>query len=250
MKPHLLAALACIAVPAALRAQMADPFGERQLAVPAVPGQVAPWRGAAPAAPDPAETGSLLVAPTGPTLADWYAAQGRPSVVLFFERRLERMPPGWNGTSRLRISYEGRDRRNAVNEQLIVGVEHKAPTASVRNRLPLAVLMEGALLRELQSSRLKLVDPTVAERTLAARGRGGDTEFDALHGSAGYILEVELVPVADSVSLVGSLKGLRTSEIVATIREPVEQDLRNPAEVDALARRFVRRLLASPAAAR
>ena len=83
MKPHLLAALACIAVPAALRAQMADPFGERQLAVPAVPGQVAPWRGAAPAAPDPAETGSLLVAPTGPTLADWSLTKTRvrPSAV-------------------------------------------------------------------------------------------------------------------------------------------------------------------------
>jgi hypothetical protein len=129
-------------------------------------------------------------------------------------------------------------------------VEHKAPAASVRHRLPLAVLMEGALLRELQASRLRLVDPTVAERTLAARGRGGDTEFDALHGAAAYMLEVELVPVADSVSLVGSLKGLRNSEIVASIREPVEQDLRNPADVETLARRFVRRLLATPAVAR
>jgi hypothetical protein len=249
MKVHLLTLLACVAASTAARAQI-EPFGERQLAVPAVPGQVAPWRGAAPARSDPPEMGSLYVAPTGPTLADWYAAQGRPAVVLFFERRLERMPAGWDGTSRLRIAYEGADRNNSVREELVVGVEHKAPTASVRNRMPLAVLMESALLRELQSARLKLVDPTVAERTLAARGRGGDTEFDALHGAAGYMLEVELVPVADSVSLVGSLKGLRTSEIVASIREPVEQDLRNPADVDALARKFVRRLLATPAVSR
>jgi hypothetical protein len=160
------------------------------------------------------------------------------------------MPAGWDGTSRLRIAYEGRDRSNQVSEQMIVGIEHKARARSVRDRMPLAVLMEGALLRELQSSRVKLVDPTVAERALAARGRGGDTEFDALQGAAGYMLEVELVPVADSVSLVGTLKGLRTSEIVASVRQPVEQDLRDPADVDALARRFVRLLLVTPAVTR
>lgn len=246
----LLALLACTVLPVALHAQIVEPFGERQLAVPVAPGSVAPWRGGAPAVGDPGETGTLHVAPTGPTLADWYQAQGRPALVLFFDRRLERMPAGWDGTSRLRIAYEGKDRSNAVNEQLIVGYERKAPTPSVRDRHPLAVLMEGALLRELQSSRVRLVDPTVAERTLTARGRGGDTEFDALNGAAGYMLEVELVPVGASVSLAGSLKSLRTSEIVASVRQPVEQDLRNPAEVDALARQFVRRLLVTPAVAR
>ena len=250
MTRHLLALLACTALPAALHAQIVEPFGERQLAVPVAPGAVAPYGGTSRPMADPGETGSLHVAPSGPTLADWYAQQGRPALVLFFDRHLERMPAGWDGTSRLRISFEGRSGGSSVNEQTIVGVEHKAPTPSSRNRMPLAVLMESALLRELQSSRMKLVDPAVAERTLTARGRGGDTEFDALHGAAGYMLEVQLVPVADSVSLVGSLKGLRTSEIVAIVRQPVQQDLRNPADIDALARLFVRRLLATPAAER
>lgn len=164
-------------------------------------------------------------------------------------RRLRRVFRG-EIASRDQQVVEARNQHSVENEQLTVGVERKAPTRSVRDRSPLALLMEGALLRELQSSRLNLVDPTLAERTLAARGHGGDTEFDSLHGAASYLLEVELVPGADSVSLIGSLKGLRNSDIIASVRQPVEHDLRNPADIDALARVFVRRLLGVPATSR
>lgn len=223
---------------------------ERMLPQPIEPGRIAPWRPAAPVPADPGETGSMRVAPTGPTLADWYTAQGRPVIALFFDRRLERLPAGWDGTSRLRIGFDGTDGRTTVKEQLTIGVERKAAAPSVRARSPVVVLIEGALLRELQASRLKLVDPTFAERALASRNGNGDTEFDSLRNTAGYILEVEMVPVGDTVSMIGNLKGLRNSELVATVRQPVEHDLRSPSDVDALARVFVRRLLAVSAEGR
>ena len=238
--------LAACALSATAQAQTLG--GERMLPQPVDPGRVAPWRPAGAAPLDPGESRSLYVAPTGPTLADWYAAQGRPALALFFDRRLERLPPGWDGTARLRFGYEGGDgQRTTEVRQLTIGVEHKEATRSVRERSPLVVLIEGALLRELQSARLRLVDPTVAERALASRKGGGDTEFDSLRNAANYVLEVELVAAGDSVSMVGNLKNLRNSEMVATVRQPVEQDLRSHAEVDVLAQRFVRRLLAVPA---
>jgi len=248
----LFGLLAALGLQAAAQAQpQPQPlFGERELAVPAAPGSVAPWRPTVVAPADPAEGGTLHTPPTGPTLVDWYAAQGRPTVALFFDRRLERLPPGWDGTARLRFGWERSDGRGVETEQLTVGVERKARTPSVRERAPVVLLIEGALQRELQSSRIKLVDPTVAERALAARSRGGDTEFESLRGAASYLLEVELVPVADTVSLVGSFKALRSSDIVATVRQPVEHDLRSPADIDALAKVFVRRLLAVPAEGR
>lgn len=221
---------------------------ERMLPQPVAPGQVAPWRPAAPVAGDPAESGSLHSAPSGPTLADWYAGKGRPALALFFDRRLERLPAGWDGTSRVRFAYERGDGRQTTDvQQLTIGVERKAPTASVRDRSPLVVLIEGALLRELQSARLRLIDPTIAERAMAARNRSADTEFESLRTAARYVLEVELVPVGDTVSLIGNLKALQTSDLIATVRQPVEHDLRNPADVDALAKMFVRRLLGAPA---
>jgi hypothetical protein len=239
---HLLLLLA---LAAALPAQ-AQIGGERMLPQPVEPGRVAPWRPASPPAMDPPETGMVREAPTGPTLADWYNSQGRPAVALFFDRRLERLPPGWNGTSRVRFAYEASAGTSQFRDQLTVGVERRTPVASVRSRAPVVVLIEGALLRELQSSRLRLVDPTVAERGLAARDSGGDTEFNSLRNAAGYVLEVEMVPVGDTVSMIGHLKNLRTSELVATVRQPVEHDLRDPSDVDTLARAFVRRLLATP----
>jgi hypothetical protein len=88
MRKALRALVASMTLPAALHAQIVQqPFAERQLAVPVAPGAVAPWRPAMPAAADPRETGSLHVAPTGPTLADWYQSQGRPALVLLFDRR-------------------------------------------------------------------------------------------------------------------------------------------------------------------
>lgn len=221
---------------------------ERMLPQPVEPGRIAPWRPAAPVAADPGEAGSLRTAPTGPSLAEWYAAQGRPALALFFDRRLERLPAGWDGTARLRFGFERTDGQRVTEErQLTVGIERKAAAPSVREREPLVVLIEGALLREMQTARLRLIDPTVAERALAARNRNADTEFESLRNAANYMLEVELVPSGDSISMVGHLKNLRTSELVATVRQPVEQDLRSHEEVDALARLFVRRLLTTPA---
>lgn len=243
--PLLLAALLLgLGASAAAQGALGE---ERMLPQPVAPGRIAPWRPATPAPADPGEAASLYTPPTGPTIADWYARNGRPALALFFDRRLERLPAGWDGTARLRIGYERGDGRQVSDvQQLTLGVERKAATPSVRDRAPLVVLIENALLRELQSARLRLIDPTVAERAQAARNRNSDTELESLRNTAGYLLEVELVPSGDAVSMVGNLKNLRNSELVATVRELVEQDLRSHTEVDALARKFVRRLLATP----
>lgn len=217
---------------------------ERVLPKAVEPGQVAPWRPAATAPADPAETGSLYVAPSGPTLADWYAKQGRPALVLFFDRRLEHLPPGWDGTARLMFAHEKQSGGKTETETLSVGIERKAPVRSLRARSPVVQLVENSLTREMHRAGLKAIDPSFAERAHAARSKGGDTEFDSLKGAAGYVLEIELAATGTAVSMLGSLKSLGSGEIVATVRQPVEHDLRDPADADALARGFFKRLLA------
>jgi len=73
---------------------------ERMLTTPVEPGVVAPHRPTAAHAGDVGETGSLQVAAEpGSTLQDWYTRQGRPAVALFFDRRLERLPAGWDAAA-------------------------------------------------------------------------------------------------------------------------------------------------------
>lgn len=236
----LLAALA-VALHAAAAAQSLTP--ERMLPQPVEPGQVAPWTAPAAAFADPGERGSLQAEPAGPTLADWYAKQGRPAVVLFFDRRLERLPHGWDGAARLNIAHEKNAGGKTETQSLTVALEHKSPVQSVR-RAPIVQLVENALAHEMQRQRFKLVDPNFVERALAAKGKGGDTEFDAIKGAAGYVLEVELAATGPAVSMLGGLKNVGSGELVATIRQPVDRDLREPADADALARSFIKRLLA------
>lgn len=221
---------------------------ERMLPRPVEPGIVAPHQAVAPHAADVGETGSLQVpAPAGSTLQEWYAKQGRPAVALFFDRRLERLPAGWDGTARLMIASEKNAGGKSETENLSIALERKAPRASLQQRDPVVRLVEHSLLHELQRMRVKLVDPSVVERALAAKGKGGDTEYDALKGAAGYLLEIELAATGPEVSMIGGLKSL-SGEIVASVRTPVQSDLRDAAAADALARAFVRKLLATPAA--
>ncbi len=221
---------------------------ERMLTKPVEPGVVAPHRGAAAHTADVGETGSLHVAPApGSTLQDWYAKQGRPAVALFFDRRLERLPAGWDGTARVMIASEKNAGGKTETENISIALEQKAPRGSLQQRRPVVQLVENSLLRELQRARMRLVDPAVVERALAAKGKGGDTEYDALKGAAGYLLEIELAATGAEVSMIGGLKSMN-GEIVATVRAPVQDDLRDPAAADALARDFIRKLLAAPAA--
>lgn len=221
---------------------------ERMLTKPVEPGVVAPHKPAAAHAGDVGETGSLHVAAApGSTLQDWYAKQGRPAVALFFDRRLERLPAGWDGTARVMIASEKNAGGKTETENISIALEQKAPRGSLQQRRPVVQLVENSLLRELQRMRVRLVDPSVVERALAAKGKGGDTEYDGLKGAAGYLLEIELAATGAEVSMIGGLKSL-TGEIVATVRAPVQDDLRDPAAADALARDFIRKLLAAPAA--
>jgi len=195
---------------------------ERMLTTPVEPGVVAPHKPAAAHAGDVGETGSLQVAAApGSTLQDWYTRQGRPAVALFVDRRLERLPAGWDGTARVMIASEKQAGGKTETENISIALEQKAPRGSLQQRRPVVQLVENSLLRELQRMRVRLVDPSVVERALAATGA--------------------------EVSMIGGLKSL-AGDIVATVRAPVQDDLREPAAADALARDFIRKLLAAPAA--
>jgi hypothetical protein len=243
-RPSMHLAAAALLLSGSAVAQTLVP--ERLLPQPAEPGQVAPWQPSGTAVRDPGETASLHVAPSGPTLQDWYTRQGRPAVVLFFDRRLERVPAGWDGTARLTISREKTAGGQTETDHVVVGVEEKTKTRPLRSRSPVVKLVEQSLTQEMQRARIRMVDPTFAERAHAARAKGGDTEFDSLKGAAGYVLEVELAATGGSVSMLGGLKNVSSGEIVASVRMPVEQDLRDPAATDALARSFIKRLMAHP----
>jgi len=213
-------------------------------------GGVAPWRQADGDVADPAQTGSLAAPRSSRTLADWYARQGSPLVALLVDRRLERMPDGWDGTSRLVIAGDHREGDRAATGTVTVGVERKAARGRQQDRHPWVKRLEEALVRELHRADVRLVDPTLAERALTARAQGGDTEYQSLKGSAGYILEMEVVPDGEAggdargsaVALIGALKNIVSGEIVASVRQPA-----GPGGVgqgtDALARAFVKRLM-------
>ncbi len=251
MRGSLLAAAAAVGAALSLAGAHAhaQPFElERMLPRPVEPGIVAPHQPVAPYAGDVGETGSLhAAAPAGSTLQDWYAKQGRPAVALFFDRRLERLPAGWDGSARLMIASEKHAGGKSETGNLSIALERKAPRASLQQRDPVVRLVEHSLLQELQRVRVKLVDPSVVERALAAKGKGGDTEYDGLKGAAGYLLEIELAATGPEVSMIGGFKSL-SGEIVASVRTPVQSDLRDAAAADALARAFVRKLMATPAA--
>ena len=245
MRAHPLAlGLLLAGLQAAAAAQLLTT--ERMLTQPVEPGEVAPHRATPRVAGDVGETGSLYQAPApGSTLQDWYLKQGRPGIALFFDRRLERLPAGWDGSARVMIASEKQADGKTETENLSIALETKAPRKTLQQRRPVVQLVENSLLRELQRVRFKLIDPTLVERALAARAKGAsDTEFDSLKGSAGYLLEIELAPTGGTVSMIGGLKNLAGGEIVATVRTPVEDDLNDPAAADALARAFIRKLLA------
>lgn len=245
MRAHRLAfGLALAALQLTASAQLIET--ERMLTRPVEPGEVAPHRATPGFSGDVGETGSLHEpGAAGSTLQDWYAKQGRPAIALFFDRRLERLPAGWDGAARVMIASEKQADGKTETENLSIALETRAPRKSLQQRRPVVQLVENSLLRELQRMRFKLIDPTLVERALAARAKGTpDTEFDSLKGSAGYLLEIELAPTGSSVSMIGGLKNLAGGEIVATVRTPVEADLNEPAAADALARSFIKKLLA------
>ncbi len=219
-------------------------FSEKLLPQPIEPGTVAPHQPTARHSADVGATGMLNTPPApGSTLQDWYARQGRPAVALFFDRRLERVPAGWDGTARLTIASEKVAGGKTETENVAIALERKAARAPLGARPALVQLVENALQRELQRERFRLVDPALVERAQSARGKPGDTEFDGLRGAAAYLLEVELAATGSAVSMIGGLKSLGNGEIVATVRTPVDRDLADPAAADALARALVKRLL-------
>jgi hypothetical protein len=236
---HKIAAGVLAVLPALAAAQG---LGERNISRPVEPGEVAPYAAPRGHAGDAAEAPSLHVPPpAGSTLQDWYARQGRPTVVLFFDRRMERLPSGWDGTARVMISRDKEAEGKTETENLSIALERKEARRPLLGRSAVVRLVEHALLAELQRARIKLVDPSLVERARA--GAKGDTEFDSLKGAAGYILEIELAATDGAVSMIGGLKRLAGGEIVATVRAPVEDDLHDPAAADRLAKGFIKRLL-------
>lgn len=221
-------------------------FGvHEELSKQVAPGNVAQWRFNPQKLNDPTETGSLAQKLPGLRLADWYTRKGSPFVVVYVDRRLERLPSDWNGSARLMIAEEANIDGKMQTSNVTIGLEHRTTLSSVRDRTSLVKLVEDALVRELKTARFKLVDPTIAERALSNRTKGSsDTEYLALKGSAAFILEVELTPSQGIVLMIGSLKNINSGEIVANVRQQVYQDI-DGAGTEVLARAFVNRMLAT-----
>ncbi|MGZ8289116.1 MAG: hypothetical protein ACXW2U_05150 [Telluria sp.] len=229
MKPFILAAL--LAFAGAAQAQ--------NLALPE-PMQLAPLAGHAM---DAAETPMLAQESTAGGFRQWYAGQKRPAVVVYFNRQVGELPPGWEGSKRLLIEDTISDGKVEDKRTITVGVQHNTQRQP-RLRTQLAKVFEQSLGAELKKQNVRLLDSAVLHRKLAAgnRDRATDIEYESLSRSARYVFEVELVVLDGAVEAVANLKDLRSGEIAATVRQKVDS-LGTSAEIDRVNRALVQRLM-------
>ncbi|QYF92558.1 hypothetical protein KY495_17675 [Massilia sp. PAMC28688] len=218
--------------------------GAGQAQVMAAPEAIA--RGAVPAAVpmDAAEAGMLVQPSSAGSFRQWYAGQKRPALVVYFDKRLDQLPPGWTGETRLLIEESGQYGKDVEKRKLTVGVQHNTAVASAQ-RSQFATLVEQALQQELKREQFKVLDGAVLHRKLAATqpGEGSDIEYDSLKKSVRLVLEVQLAFIDGGAELLGAMKDIHSGDIVATVRMPVEGALDTREGIDRAARRLVQRLL-------
>lgn len=192
------------------------------------------------------------------SVRQWYESQDRPAVAMYFLQRLGRVPPGWYGKYRVVIAGSkdddwdnqhdgGKERgKETSNETLSIGVERNTADDGTRSRSPADGMVESVLMQQLQAANFRLVDTGLVERALVARrGRGGDHEYDALAAAARLMLEVEIVGVDDPF-LMATLKSLKSGDVLAIARVPVNDRLASSGGVQSLARSLVRKLGQTP----
>lgn len=205
--------------------------------------------GAAPAAPagvsDPSDTGVMAAPNEAGGLRQWYAAQRRPGVVLYFERKLEQLPPGWRGASRLHIEDKRLVDGKESSRSVTVGVEHNATADAPTSQF--AALFQQSLQQEMKRQQFTVLDGSVLQRKLSSSGKGGDVEYASLRGAARFVFEVELLSLNGKWELVGTLKDIHSGALVSTVNLPIDGiDAR--AAMDRASRALVARLLQSKVA--
>lgn len=200
---------------------------------------------AAPAGPLDVAEAPMLAAPSAEgSFQAWYAAEKRPALVVYFDRKLAELPPGWQGSTRLLIEDSKLAEGKESNRRVTVGVQHNTQAAA-GPKSQFAALFEQAVQQEMKHQGLRLLDPSVLQRRQAAagRGEGADIEFAALKGTTRFVFEVSLLVMNGDCELVGELKDLQSGELTATVRYRVDGGIGSPADLDRASRALVQRLL-------
>ena len=192
---------------------------------------------------DAAETPMMALPSSAGTLAEWYAAQKRPPLVVYFDKKLNQLPPGWRGERRLLIEDASVAAGKEETRRTTIGVQRNT-TVEAEQVSQFARMFQLSLQQELKRQTFHVLDSTYLHRRMAAsnRSESKDIEYDSLDKSARLIFEVELLVVGGECELVGALKDVRSGDIVATVRLPVE-GLDSPASLDRASRTLVQHLL-------
>ncbi|KQQ96881.1 hypothetical protein [Massilia sp. Leaf139] len=195
---------------------------------------------AAPGVSDPMDTGVMAAPSDAGSLRTWYAAQRRPGVVLYFERKLAQLPPGWRGASRLHIEdkrlVDGKESKRNVT----VGVEHNVASEAPTSQF--AALFQQSLQQEMKRQQLTVLDGSVLQRKHAGSGKGGDVEYASLNAAARFVFEVELLNLNGNWEMVGALKDIRSGALVATVNLPFDA-IDSRSAMDRASRSLIARLL-------
>lgn len=202
-------------------------------------------RAAAPAGAVDAAEAPLMAQPSSSgSFRQWYVAQKRPALVVYFDKRLDQLPAGWTGDTRLLIEENTQYGKDVEKRKLTVGVQHNTAVSSAQ-RSQFATLVEQALQQELKREQFKVLDGAVLHRRQSASrpGENSDIEYDSLKKSARFVFEVQFAYLDGSAEMLGAMKDIHNGDIVATVRMPVDGALNTREGIDRAARRLVQRLL-------
>jgi hypothetical protein len=195
-------------------------------------------------ASDPGETAMLAMPSSAGTLKEWYAHEKRPPLVVYFDKKLDQLPPGWRGSSRLLIEENSKAGGKEENRTLTVGMQRNTEVASsVRNEF--ITLFEQSVQKEMRREQFRVLDGTVLHRKLASGKRGADLdlEYESLRKSARFVLEVRVVVLNGLVDVLADLKDIHNGEMPASVRLPLEGALDSAEAMDIASRQLVRQLL-------
>ena len=191
-------------------------------------------------AADAAEAPMLAAPSMAGTLQEWYAKQNRPPLVVYFNKKLDQLPPGWRGSSRLLVE----DKAKGETRRVTIGVEHNSQQQAAL-KSDFANVFEQSLAQEMKRGNFRLLDSTFLHRKQSASNsaEGSDIEYESLRKSARFVFEVQLVYIDGGFELLGGLKDIVSGDLAASVRMPVDGALDSPDLIDRASRALVKRLL-------
>lgn len=194
-------------------------------------------------APMDAQSMPMMAMPSmAGSLQEWYASQKRPALVVYFNKKIDQLPQGWQGGSRLLIEENKVADGKEESRRTTVGVQRNTAVSAAKSHF--ASLFELSLQQEMKYQKFNILDSTVLHRKLASKNRAEttDIEYESLKGSVRFVLEVELLSLNGESELVGSLKDIHTGDITASVRVRIDGPL-DSAGIDGVSRELVKRLL-------